>query len=140
MFLLQLVQHSSHQSNHQPMLQSPCSSVIKEAWLVGLLPLCIVVAVNFFYFMTGSVFILSFKRVYMKMGLQGFWRAPNRIFLFGPLYSPWKKIKIDLLGGSNRQLLKLLQSLRPTGLHSRVILRKKIGEILFYNKTYALDG
>ena len=36
------------------MLQGPTSIVIKEAQPVGLLPLCIVLAVNFFT--TGSVF------------------------------------------------------------------------------------
>ena len=60
------------------------------------------------------------------------------IFLFGPLYSPWKKMKNDLLGGSNQGLLILLQWLRPAVLIGWAIF-KNYGEMLFYNTNYAFD-
>ena len=74
------------------------------------------------------------NRVYRVFG------APLiKFFLFGPLYSPWKIINFDLLGGSNRRLLILLQWLQPARLFARVIFKNN-GEILFYNTNYAFDG
>ena len=72
------------------------------------------------------------KWVYREFG------APLiKILFFGPLYSPWKIIKNNLLGGSNRRLLKLLQSLRPTGLVGRVIL-KNMAKFCFIIQTMRL--
>ena len=74
------------------------------------------------------------KWVYKEFG------APLiKILILSPLYSPWKIINFDLLGGSNRRLLILLQSIQPTGLFARVIFKNN-GEILFYNTNYAFDG
>ena len=69
----------------------------------------------------------------------GFGAPQIKKILFGPLYSPWKIINIDLLGGSNRRLLIFLQYFQPTGLNGWAIF-KIYGEIVVYNTNYAFDG
>ena len=69
----------------------------------------------------------------MKTRLDGFWRALIKILLFGPLCSPWKKMKNGLLGDSNRR------QLQTTSLVGRVI-SKYYGDFLLFNTNYAFDG
>ena len=73
------------------------------------------------------------------MGWKDFGSPLIKFLISSPLYSPWKIINFDLLGDSNRRLLELLQSLRPTGLVGRVIF-KYYGDFLFHNTNYAFDG
>ena len=63
----------------------------------------------------------AFNTVRLKTRPDGFWRPTNQNFIFGPLYSSWKIINIDLLGVSNRQLLILLQCFTPTVLVARLL-------------------
>ena len=74
-----------------------------------------------------------------KRGTRDFGAPVIKFLLPSPLYSFWKIINFDLLGGSNRRLLKFLQSLQPTGLIGWAIF-KNYGENVFYNTHYAFDG
>ena len=62
-----------------------------------------------------------------------------KILFFGPLDSTEKITTNGLLGDSNRRLLILLQSLRPTGLVGSFIF-KYCSDFLLFNTTYAFDG
>ena len=39
---------------------------------------------------------MSFKHLYYKIGLYGFWRAKNKIWLYSAKYSQWNDAKIDV--------------------------------------------